>query len=191
MIERAITEKDTNSSFYRHNEGLAKSWEEFVSQHGGSIEGMVNGFILQAEVNQKYKGKKIRIHFLRQLSNKTAHHSTGFLMTKNTVVEIESLKTQEKNWSLIRKNKILKLIYNLTKHCEMFSIDNRFMVVSKYRINESGIFDLKYWKNLSSVAEIRQINYSGGKIKIEFFNFLGPESVETVINEIMEKYSAS
>ena len=135
--------------------------------------------------------KKIRINLLRQLSNKTASHSAGLLMTKNTIIEIDSIKPDEKNWSLISQNKILKLIYSLTKNCGTFSVDNRYMIVSKNKINESRIFDLKYWKDLISIAEIRRMHFSDGKIKIEFSNFLGPESAESVINSILKKYEAN
>ncbi|HKJ78587.1 MAG TPA: hypothetical protein VKA10_03585 [Prolixibacteraceae bacterium] len=95
MIERATTEKDLNSRFYQHNEGLAKRWENFVNEHNGNIDGIVNGFILEVNASINNKEKKIRINLLRQLSNKTASHSAGLLMTKNTIIEIDSIKTDE------------------------------------------------------------------------------------------------
>ena len=49
MIERAITDKESNNRFYQHNERMAKSWENLVEKYDGEITGIVNGFVICCE----------------------------------------------------------------------------------------------------------------------------------------------
>lgn len=190
MIERAITEKDINSRFYKHNERLAKSWEQFAEKYSAKIDGIVNGSILEFTIDFCYQKKKVTIKAIRQLSNNKADVHYDYVMTKNTIIKIESIKIKERNWKIIKHSKLIEMFLRLNNYCEPFYFDNNYSIISKSRIDERTIFNSRFWQLLKDLSEIRRISYKNEIFEIEYFNFLGTQSIEALLNYTLEKYSA-
>lgn len=188
MIERAVTEKDLNSRFYKHNERLAKSWEQFAEKYSAKIDGMVNGAILEINLVFRFQNKQVTVSAIRQLSNNKAGVHYNYVVTRNTIIKVESLHVKEQNWRIIKRNRLTELFLSLNNHCEPFCFDNNYTIISKSGINETMIFDSGFWQFLSSLSEIRSIIYKNEIFEIEYLNFLGTQNMEALLNSIFEKY---
>ena len=102
MIERTIITGEENSKYFIHNNGLAKEWEKFCDDNNGSIEGQVNGAILEFEFSFQINKTNIQIHYLRQKSNN--HTGTlidhGYARTKHTVISFSPIKLSNNDWKI-------------------------------------------------------------------------------------------
>ncbi|KJF43240.1 hypothetical protein [Draconibacterium sediminis] len=188
MIERAITEKDHYSRFYKHNERLAKSWEEFATQYSAKIDGIVNGSILEFTTVFCFQEKQVTIKAIRQHSNNKAGPHYNYVITKNTIIKIEPLKLKEQYWRIRKHSTLLEMFLKLNNHCAPFYFDNSYSIISKSRVNERMLFNSGFWEFLSSLSEIRRISYKNELFEIEYFNFLGPRNVKALLNYTLEKY---
>ncbi len=192
MIERAITLKDKKSRFYQHNEKLAQTWEAFALRYNGEINGIVNSYILEASICYKSNNKTISIKSLRQLSDNGAGILRENLITKNTVIEVSPLRINaDEKWKIIKYNRFLNIFYGIKNQCNRLAFDNNYMLISKNRVNENALIKTRLWKFINQIAELRSIQYENQLFTIEYFNFLGTDSTEKLIKNILSEYPSN
>ncbi len=190
MIERAITLKDKESRFYHHNEKLAQSWENFAKQNNGKIQGIVNSYILEVYIEYNIGEYGINIKLLHQLSDQASKGPTYYLLTKNTIVEIFPFNQfNDIDFRIVRQNKLLRFYHTIFNRYSPFPYDDTYMIISKHPILIDKIIDRKLWKSLLKIAELRSIVFSKDSIKIEYFNFLGTDSIQTITSLILRNYN--
>ncbi len=190
MIERAITLKDKESRFYHHNEKLAQSWENFALNHNAKISGIVNSYILEVYIEYNSDEYGINIKLLRQLSDQASKGPTYNLLTKNTIIEILPFNQfNDIDFRIVRQNKILRFYNAIFNRYSPFPYDDTYMIISNHPIIIDKIINRKMWKSLLKIAELRSIAFSNDSIKIEYFNFLGTDSIHTISSLILRNYN--
>ena len=184
MIERAITSKDIDSRFYKHNLRLAEKWEEFCKKYKGEITGIINSAILEFQLNLSIDNFDIQINGLRQHSNVNAGGITKFSMTKNTVITINPINYGRENWKIYVSNKLRNFFNKLIGKCNTYNAAQGFSITSRKEIDDhwkSSIFKLN---KLFEIAKIRTISYSKATLRIEYLTLLGTQSVEELVSLI-------
>ena len=182
MIERAITSKDIDSRFYKHNLRLVEKWEEFCKKHKCETTGIVNSFILEFQLNLRIDNFDIQINGLRQHSNVNAGIVTKFSITKNTVITINPVNYGRENWEIYPSNKPRNYLNKLIGKCKTFKGAQGFSIASREEIDdhwENSIFKLN---KLFEIAKIKTISYSRTTLRIEYLTLLGTQSVEELVS---------
>jgi hypothetical protein len=191
MIERAVTENDLISEFYQAHENVAKSWENYAQINNGQIEGIVNSYIMEADLSFLRNKKLVSIHTMRQLTHGSGVASLflGIPIIQNTKIVIKPMGLNEERWKLKKKGKAKEFIISFFKNCTPFSLDNSYTIISKHSVNTSLIIDKKLWQIIKDVGHLVQIVYHNNILNLAYCDLVSPQSIEILIKEIEDKYS--
>ncbi len=189
MIERAVTSKDLKSKYYLHNERLAAVWEKFTEENNGEINGIVNSFILEFNLKWKASNLDFNVKGLRQLSTNKAGIHYDYLLTKNTIIEVNPIRIKHYDYKIVQKE-FLGFFNKLFQNHRPLTYNDKFELISKKRIFDKDIIDNNSFNFYSKLSDLRSIKFEKSNINIEYYNLLGIENLTKIIEKLKINYAA-
>lgn len=193
MIEHAVNAFEKKSPYYHHHLRLLKHWEALCERYGGTISGTINGFHMEFEISIPKGGQLLKVKALRYLNNVKVGNMARYnkiVYTKLTDFSIGPLHAQSPDFSIRKLTLMEKLWFKYKGQFRGYMGQGEYALISEAELNPQFLLPDGLWESFAAVTEIRDISVEDGIFTVRFFNFVGTQNGEKVIETLLEEFGA-